>query len=81
VHHSNLIKPSAYLPHIDLLLPCVDGNCVRIYDIFRDWGDIVLKIKVIKVIPCVANIFSKEGAGVGGNRLLMYRLTLRQHSH
>jgi len=48
-----------------------------------EWGDIVPKIKVRCVIPCVANILSREGVRGrgGGNRLLMNRLTLRQHSH
>jgi hypothetical protein len=46
-----------------------------------EWGDIVPKIKVRDVIPCVANIFSRERVGFGGNRHFMYRLTVRQHSH
>jgi len=28
-----------------------------------EWGDMVPKIKVRGVIPCVANIFSREGVG------------------
>jgi len=39
-----------------------------------EWGDIDLKIKVRGVIPCVANIFSREGlrGWVGGGESTAY---------
>jgi hypothetical protein len=50
------------------LVLMVSAYAFRIYlgNYAAEWGDIVLKIKVRGVIPCVANIFSREGWEVWG---------------